>query len=99
MVSYEKKGSLEKVCDFPRDYVGKKLQSTEITQGTIVLNSKPGSNVYINKKNMGNTPLTIELPVISHEVVLRKNGYVDEKFSVKPEKDQRYILKKHWLVF
>ena len=96
VVSYEKKGFARKSVRFyPRDYVGKKVTvNLEGAQGTVVLNSKPGSNVYINKKNMGNTPLTIELPVISHEVVLRKNGYVDEKFSVKPEKDQKVYIEK-----
>ncbi|OUV03031.1 MAG: hypothetical protein CBC42_04430 [Betaproteobacteria bacterium TMED82] len=96
VVSYEKKGFARKsVRFFPRDYVGKKVTvNLEGAQGTVVLNSTPGSNVYINKKNMGNTPLTIELPVISHEVVLRKKGYVDEKFSVKPEKDQKVYIEK-----
>ena len=96
VLSYEKKGFARKSVRFyPRDYVGKKVAvNLEDAQGTVVFNSKPVSNVYINKKNMGNTPLTIELPVTLHEVVLRKDGYVDEKFSVKPEKDQKVYIEK-----
>ena len=35
---------------YPRDYVGKKVAVNLSAQGTVVLKSKPISNVYINKK-------------------------------------------------
>ncbi|MFL2900574.1 MAG: SUMF1/EgtB/PvdO family nonheme iron enzyme [Candidatus Pelagibacterales bacterium] len=59
----------------------------------VSINSSPPSNIYINKKLISSTPLTIDLPVGSHNISFVKKGYatiyrsifIDNDYNIKLE--------------
>lgn len=52
--------------------------------GRVEISSRPSGLVSINGKELGRTPLSIELPAINHDVVISKAGYRPYKQKLLP---------------
>ncbi|OUR75974.1 hypothetical protein A9Q83_16565 [Alphaproteobacteria bacterium 46_93_T64] len=52
--------------------------------GEITLRSSPSSAVFVNDQPVGNTPLTLRLPAITHKVDFRATGYRAVQKQIKP---------------
>jgi len=53
-------------------------------KGQVEISSKPISDVFINGKLKGKTPLTLSLLAVSHEITLSKKGYRSIKKRITP---------------
>ena len=43
--------------------------------GVVDISTNPKASIYINGKKIGETPIVLELPAISHELMIIKGGY------------------------
>lgn len=50
----------------------------------VIINTDPSSDVFINGKFIGNTPLEIKLQQVKHEIVLKKDNYQTITSSIEP---------------
>ncbi len=96
VVSYEKQGYQKKSIRFyPKDYLKKRLLiDLEEAKGVVAFNSVPNAELYINNKRVGLTPMAIQLPTTRQEISIRKEGYVEKKFFIKPEKNKKITIEK-----
>lgn len=90
-VTYMKDGFFAKTKKIQlRPFEEKKLVfSLKKELGRIDISSKPSGNVFINGKQVGRTPISIELRAISHELVISKKGYRDFKQKLFPSSKTR----------
>lgn len=53
--------------------------------GQVKIESSPSATVWIGNKNYGMSPVSINLPAVSHKIFFRKPGYRTAVQSVKPK--------------
>jgi formylglycine-generating enzyme required for sulfatase activity len=53
--------------------------------GKVEISSSPPATVWIGGKDHGESPVSIDLPAIAHEITLRKSGYRSVSKTVKPQ--------------
>ena len=52
--------------------------------GVVDISTNPKASIYINGKKIGETPIVLELPAISHELMIIKGGYRSIKKIIQP---------------
>jgi len=52
--------------------------------GTVDISTDPQASIYINDKNMGESPISLELQAIPHELMIMKSGYRSIKKIIQP---------------
>ena len=52
--------------------------------GIVDISTDPQASIYINGKNMGEAPITLELQAIPHELMIMKGGYRSIKKIIQP---------------
>lgn len=52
--------------------------------GDVRIQSEPAARVAINGRDVGETPLTLQLPAVPHQVTLTKPGYHTERQTITP---------------
>jgi formylglycine-generating enzyme required for sulfatase activity len=53
--------------------------------GKVEISSSPAATVLIGGKDHGESPVSIDLPAVAHEITLRKPGYRSVSKTVKPQ--------------
>ncbi len=58
--------------------------------GTVIVESTPsGAEVYVKGQNVGTTPAKVQLPADTKvKIVLKKSGYKNRKFTIKPSESK-----------
>ena len=90
-VSYMKDGYFSKAKKFQlRPFEEKKLAfNLKKELGRIDIFSKPSGTVYINGKQVGRTPISMELAAMTHDLVISKKGYRSFKQKLFPSSKTR----------
>ncbi len=57
----------------------------------------PGASVYLGRKDMGKTPLSITLSNGEHDLVIKRRGYKEKQITVSPQNPNAKIqLQREW---
>ncbi|MEE1551005.1 MAG: PEGA domain-containing protein, partial [Nitrospinaceae bacterium] len=85
-VSYLKDGYFAETKQFQlRPFEEKKLAFILRKElGRVEIFSKPSGVVFINGKQVGRTPISIDLPAVAHDLVISKKGYRSFKQKLLP---------------
>ncbi|MDX9862220.1 MAG: SUMF1/EgtB/PvdO family nonheme iron enzyme, partial [Rhodospirillales bacterium] len=61
--------------------------------GTVEVQSQPTATVFINGKEMGQTPLTLKLPSVPHDISVRRAGYRQVEQRVTPDSKKSTLVR------
>ncbi len=60
--------------------------------GAVSVSSHPSATVFLDGKNVGNTPLTMNLPAVPHRLEIRKKGFAAVQKAIAPKANRPLTL-------